>query len=1049
MRFSILWRLALSFTVLIAFSLFFGYKGIVVMNSLQNETKTIYEKPFVFAKVSRDVHIQIKSLTLLLRNALYIDDTEEAIVTENSVLKILENMKVNHRALEASLIGEKVSFMAYLSTFDDFEKSARTILALLNRHEQAQAKTLYVKKYIKYEKRLLLNIIALQEHADANAKRLEQMGEKHLRASIEEFQILLGIVFVLGFIFSLFAYMHYIRPIRKFRDLIEKFARGDTSETVYGIDKKDEMGDIARSIENLKKHLEVITEHTDKIAHGDYSALLVEHSKEDKLVHSIQVMTQNLKENFEANQKHIWIEQGRNRVSDVLRANQSKEALGDKLLHVLSEFTSAQIGTIYLYNGAMLVQTNRYAYTDGDKKERERYAMGEGLIGQAALKDGMTRITNIPQNYIQVQSALGNARPDTLIFLPFYFKGSIKGVIELGYFGAVEDKVAQLLEGLCENIGIAYDNIDAKMEIKRALEQEQAISEELQVQEEELRVSNERLVEQSAILKKQKEHLEKTSTQLAQKAVDLEQASKYKSEFLANMSHELRTPLNSLLILSHTLAANESKGMSEDEVESARAIHESGEHLLSLINDILDISKVEAGKMLVNQDNVETQELLTSMDKRFAHVAEQKNIFYKSEMSADFPELFLSDRVKLGQIVSNFISNAIKFTDKGGVHFKLKKVAENLYFEVHDSGIGVPKEKQALIFESFQQADGSTSRNFGGTGLGLSIALSFTKLLGGKIDLQSKEGEGSVFTCIIPFKIASAKEIQIEKLQEKAPPFEDDRERLDQTKSLFLIIEDDEKFSKLLYKHIKSRGDQAIVAGDGESGILLANKYKVSGIILDYMLPGLDGHDVLKVLKEHEETKDIPVHVLSALNDLADMKELGAIGQDAKPISKEKIDALLDGFTSSHLAEKLSIFTAQVKEENLENITEDTKVFDGKKVLIVDDDMRNTYSLAKVFRAKGLEVLIAPSGAKALNLLSENEDIDIILMDIMMPEMDGYEVTRLIRATEAYKEIPIVAVTASAMSGDKEKCLESGANDYMSKPVDIEKLFVMMQMWLS
>ncbi len=1049
MRISILWRLALSFTVLIGFSLFLGYKSINVMQSLQNETKTLYQKPFVFAKVSRDVHIQIKSLTLELRNALYIDDTTEAIATENSILKILENMKENHRMLDASLLGEKVSFMVYLATFDNFEKSARTILELLNRHEQAKARALYTKKYIKYEKRLLLNIIGLQEHADANAKRLEQMGAKHLNASIDEFELLLALVLVLGFLFSLFAYLHYIRPIRKFRDLIEKFVMGDTSGSVYGLHKKDEMGDIARSIENLKKHLEVITQHTDKIAHGDYSALLVQNSKEDKLVHSIQVMTQNLKENFEKNQRHIWIEQGRNRVSDVLRTNQSKETLGDKLLNVLSEFTTAQIGAIYLYDNSVLIRTNKYAYTEGATKTKSRYEMGEGLVGQASLKDTLTVVQAVPDDYIQVQSALGKAAPETLILLPFYFKGMIKGVIELGYFGTIEDKVSELLEGLCENIGIAYENIDAKMEIKRALEAEQAVSEELQVQEEELRVTNERLVEQSTILKKQKEHLEKTSTQLAQKAVDLEQASKYKSEFLANMSHELRTPLNSLLILSHTLAANDSKSMSEDEVESARAIHESGEHLLSLINDILDISKVEAGKMLVNNDNVDMQELVTSMDKRFLHVVEQKNIFYKSEIAPDFPELFLSDRVKLGQIISNFISNAIKFTHEGGVTLKLKKVADMLHFEVHDSGIGVPEEKQDLIFESFQQADGSTSRNFGGTGLGLSIALSFTKLLGGKIELQSKEGEGSIFSCILPFQLASAQEISIATLKEKEPPFEDDREKIDATKALFLIIEDDEKFSKLLYKHIKGRGDQAIVAGDGESGILLANKYKISGIILDYMLPGLDGHDVLKVLKEHKETKDIPVHVLSALNDLADMKELGAVGQDAKPISTEKIDALLDGFTSSHLAEKVSIFTAQVKDENSESIIDDTKVFDGKKVLIVDDDMRNTYSLAKVFRTKGLEVLIASSAAKALNVLSENDDVDIILMDIMMPEMDGYEVTRLIRATEAYKEIPIVAVTASAMSGDKEKCLESGANDYMSKPVDVEKLFVMMQMWLS
>jgi len=697
----------------------------------------------------------------------------------------------------------------------------------------------------------------------------------------------------LGILFSLFAYLHYIRPIRKFMNLIKDISLGDTSNQIYGLDNNDELGDIARSIHSLNEHMKTITKHTDAIAHGDYSAVLVQQSEKDKLVHSIQVMTKNLKENFLENKKYIWIESGKNSIADVLRENESKKALGDRVLTVLTEYTSAQIATLYLNENRILVKKNSYAYIDNEKSLQE-YPLGIGIVGQSALKESITVIDNLPENYLQVESALGKTTPDRLLLIPFSHNGKLKGVIELGYFGAIEDKVFELLEGVREYIGIAYANLDSELAIKKSLEQEQAISEELQAQEEELRVSNEKLVEQSNILKLQKENLEKTSSDLAQKAVDLELASKYKSEFLANMSHELRTPLNSLLILSHSLAQNDTNNMDKEEVESAKVIHESGEHLLSLINDILDISKVEAGQMLVNDDNIDAKELVDSMDKRFTRMAHEKNIFYKSEILSDFPELFLSDRVKLGQIISNFISNAIKFTQEGGVTFRVKRVDSFLHFEVEDSGIGVKKEKQKLIFESFRQADGSTNRNFGGTGLGLSIALSFTKLLGGEIQLESEDGKGSTFCVVLPLKNENTEKLTLKELEEKAPPFEDDRECLEKDKALFLIIEDDKKFSEILYKQIHGRGDQAVVASDGESGVVLANRYKVDGIILDYMLPGLDGHDVLKLLKKSEKTAEIPVHVLSALNDLADMRELGAIGQDAKPISKERIDTLLD-----------------------------------------------------------------------------------------------------------------------------------------------------------
>jgi len=761
-------------------------------------------------------------------------------------------------------------------------------------------------------------------------------------------------------------------------------------------------------------------------------------------------------------------------------------------------------------------------------------------------------IDSLPPEYITASSTLGSASPKFLVIIPFLSHEKLYGVIELAYFKPVDEAQIRLLENIQESIAMAYENLYAKIATQEALEKEQSIFEELQVQEEELRVSNEKLQEKSENLIEQKE--------------ELLLANKYKSEFLANMSHELRTPLNSLLILSQSLAQNEEKHLSQDEVESARVIHESGEHLLSLINDILDISKVEAGQMVVSQENISMHELLNNLESRFIHMAEKKNISFEIEMQENCSLNFVSDRKKLGQIITNLVSNALKFTQKGGVKLFCRLKDNKLYFSVKDTGIGIPKEKQEIIFEAFKQADGATNRNFGGTGLGLSISISFAKLLGGHVDVESKEGEGSTFTLVIPYMATEQTadfSLVHEQLKsefvETLPPFADDREVLDKSKLLFIIIEDDENFAKILYDTCKHDGYQALVACDGESGVLLAQRYSYAkGIILDYMLPGLDGSDILALLKEDEKTKNIPVHIMSALDNLIDMKHLGAIGQLQKPISKEQIQIVLSKFeTFSHvehdgillfgdneenieyinevlheesmqvtkatslplvleklqekkylffivdlsentlelleqiyalnletlpqififsernltqkeqnslekythkvivkshaskerMVDEVQLFTHHVKSQPLET-KDDSSGLEGKTILIVDDDMRNTYSLAKIFRAKKLTVHVASNGKRALEVLQEHDDVEIILMDIMMPNMDGYEATREIHAIERYKNIPIIAVTANAMKGDKEKCLEAGASDYMSKPIDIEKLIVMIKMWV-
>ena len=723
------------------------------------------------------------------------------------------------------------------------------------------------------------------------------------------------------------------------------------------------------------------------------------------------------------------------------------------------------------------------------------------------------------------------------------------------------------------------DEVARRQRISEINEELQANSEELQAQQEELRATNEVLITKS-------EALEFARKQAEKKSKELEEASRYKSEFLANMSHELRTPLNSLLILSNALAENDEGHLSEDEVESATVIEESGKHLLGLINEILDLSKVEAGKMSIENRRINLSELSATLTSRFKHMAEAKDIGFLINIDDSVPTEFISDEKKLGQILTNLISNAIKFTHRGAVSLIVSAIESKeiltgcstvLAFSVRDSGVGIAKEKHTAIFETFQQADGSTSRHYGGTGLGLSIVSTFTELLQGKVELESELGKGSLFALYLPVDsadVASQEKSSLQILQKalvfsgknSPPPFEDDRAHLEQDKPLFLIIEDDADFAKIIFETCHQQYAQAIVAPDGETGINLAKKYDFTGIILDYMLPGIDGKGVMSILKSDSTTQHIPVHIISALDDLIDTQSFGVIGQLTKPASKSDISAVIEQLKSAYslrsihlllvdedkanvkairkLIEKdpvtiscvesgkaaISMLKEQhfsaiildldlpdmtgfdllerLKKENpsklppvivhtskdlsdaeikkLHEVTETIIVksassperlqdevhlfinsintskssdlieaapvnedsFTGKVALLVDDDMRNTFALAKVLRKKQFTVHIATSGKDALSWLEKKSDIDIVLMDIMMPEMDGYETIKRIRQQEIFVKLPIIALTAKAMEGDREKCLETGANDYLTKPVDLQKLLVMMQIWL-
>ncbi|HEY8936524.1 MAG TPA: response regulator [Cyclobacteriaceae bacterium] len=739
-----------------------------------------------------------------------------------------------------------------------------------------------------------------------------------------------------------------------------------------------------------------------------------------------------------------------------------------------------------------------------------------------------------------------------------------------------------------EELALQAEELQSQQEeLKQMNEELEEQAQNLKQQQEELQMTNEELEEQTLALQEKNKEVEASRIDIEQKTKQLEISSKYKSEFLANMSHELRTPLNSLLILSKDLADNKKGNLNTDQVESAQIINKSGQDLLALINDVLDLSKIEAGKMVVNIGRVSLKEFAANLQRNFKHITDKKGLDFTVTIGEGLPEAVRTDEQRLDQIIKNLMSNAIKFTEKGSIRVSIEREDENnISLSVKDTGIGIPAEKQLVIFEAFQQADGSTSRKYGGTGLGLSISRDLVNLLGGKIKLSSKVSEGSSFTIIIPMVLTDKKfyeadeplkkEEYVPQVVEKNkifinyPTIKDDREKIEKNDKSVLIIEDDLKFAEILLKQANAKMFKCLSAATGEDGLMLADQYKPDAIILDMELPGMNGRSVLKELKANPATRHIPVHIISMNERSLDSIKEGAIEYLTKPVDKKQLEGAfnrigdfinrktknlllveddensrkvmkkligngdvkcieastgkeainlfkenhidciildlglpdINGFSLIHELEKakkahippIVIYTGRElsKEENYElqkysesiiikgvkseerlldetalflhrtvsNLPESKQkiitslydkesIFADKKILVVDDDMRNVFALSKVLKERKMQITKAENGIVALDILNQDPKIDLVLMDIMMPEMDGYEAMQKIRAQPRFNKLPIIALTAKAMRDDKQKCIDAGANDYISKPVDIDQLLSLMRIWLS
>jgi CheY-like chemotaxis protein len=998
-----------------------------------------------------------------------------------------------------------------------------------------------------------------------------------------------------------------------------------TGDYTADISPRGENDTLGTALQRMTTILREVSQVAEKVADGDYSVSIEQRGPSDLMAKSMTRMIRQLSSVTTENAKKIWISNGLTGIYDVTLGKTDVQKIAQGVCNYLAAYLEAQILTFYVMEDENLRLMGSYAYNKR-KNKGETIEIGEGLVGQAALERKTIMITGIPKNYTRIHSSIGDAYPRNIIVIPFAVGKSLYGVIEIGSFkDLTEDKVA-LLESLKEPVAVVIQSVLEQSKTKELLEETQRQSEELQsvqeelqstnenleeqtqqlkaseeelkTQSEELRSSNEELLEKSNALEIQKKDVENAREDLEIKSKDLAQASKYKSEFLANMSHELRTPLNSFLLLSKGLSNNKKGNLDEEQLEDLNIIYEGGSDLLRLINDIMDLSKVEAGKMDVDIIEVNLNTTCNNITGQFNPPAKSKAFTFTVEREKQVPETLKTDPQRLEQILKNFLSNSFKFTENGSVQLNIHMPAPStrfLYsslspksaiaFSVIDTGIGIPADKLRDIFEAFQQEDGSTGRKYGGTGLGLVISKELARILGGEIQLTSKVGEGSVFTLYLPLNgetrpehektdiksdVQSVSEIPIEVEPDSIEQFiPDDRNYTGKDDNSILIIEDDATFAKTLLKIVRKRGYKGLVAGDGKNGLYLALEYEPKGVFLDMGLPDMDGKLVLEQLKFHLKTKNIPVHIISGKEQDIDSLQDGAIGFLHKPVKEKDINRVISdmqeiasadikniliveddkacqrgiqrfisnkgiqvecvdngkaavkkissgnfdcvildiglpdisGFDvlqkissdssiimppiivytgmeiSRKQRNKLQKYAATIvlkdsgssdkqldeallfmhsvakklnprKQKTIYNNQDEAELLLNRKVLLVDDDIRNTFALSKRLQEAGLIVYEADNGKSALNKLKELDDIELVIMDIMMPIMDGYEAMRRIRKSKQYKKVPIIALTAKAMKEDREKCIAAGATDYLTKPVDFDKLVAMLKVWL-
>jgi CheY-like chemotaxis protein/signal transduction histidine kinase/HAMP domain-containing protein len=972
---------------------------------------------------------------------------------------------------------------------------------------------------------------------------------------------------------------------------------------------KDLTGNVNLLAANLTSQVRAIAEVATAVTKGDLTRSIQVDARGEvaELKDNINTMIGNLRLTTDVNTEQDWLKTNLARFTNMLQGQRDLTTVGRLLLTELTPLVNAHMGVIYQVeneDNPQLRLLSAYA-GDGTNPHHEIVQFGDGLIGQCAMDKRQRLVSDIPLDATPINSALLRVVPKNLVVLPVLFETQVKAVIELGSLTAFTASQMTFLEQLTDSIGIVLNSIEATMQTEGLLKQSQQLAGELQTQQKELQQTNEQLeqkaqqlAERNVEVERKNQEIEQARRALEEKATELSLTSKYKSEFLANMSHELRTPLNSILILGQQLTENPDGNLSAKQVEFARTIHGAGTDLLNLISDILDLSKIESGTVTVDAEEILTSNLLETVGRPFRHEAENRQLSFNIDVDPNLGRSIVTDSKRLQQVLKNLLSNAFKFTAEGGVrlnvsaavggwsaeHPVLNQSPAVIAFEVSDTGIGIPLEKQKLIFEAFQQADAGTSRKYGGTGLGLAISRELASLLGGEIHLRSTPGKGSTFVLYLPLKYSGptvAPRLNISSQYNVAPALQvaaqervieqlpDDRLDLEPGDTILLIVEDDPHYARVLIDLARDKGFKVLVAARGAEALDLAKQFQPAAVSLDVFLPDMLGWTVLSQLKHNPLTRHIPVQIITLDEDRQHALARGAFSYVSKPTTTEGVSAALSQIkeyakprrkrlliVEDNVAEQMSIrellehddieivttdtgagalstmrenpcdcvvldlrlpdmsgfevlnsirhddslsnvpvvvFTGRelsVEEdaelhtmarsivvkgvESPERLLDETSLFlhrvitelpiekqrmleklnssdedlVGQTALLVDDDARNIFALSSVLERRGMKVLTATTGSEAVALVESNPDIAIVLMDIMMPQMDGYQTIGVIRENPALRRLPIIALTAKAMKGDREKCLEAGASDYLAKPVNTEQLLLAIRMWL-
>ena len=796
-------------------------------------------------------------------------------------------------------------------------------------------------------------------------------------------------------------------------------------------------------------------------------------------------MILNLKEQTLKNAEQDWLKTNLARFSRMLQGERDLATVSNLIMSELAPLVNAQYGVFYVTkreeDETKLELVASYGAETTEQLKQE-FHLREGLIGQAAADRRPILLKDVPPDFIRIGSGLGHAPPANVNILPALFEDEVKAVIELASFNEFNETHQSFLDQLMESVGIVLNTIAATMRTEGLLKQSQLLTQELQARQteltrkqQELHATNEELQEKAQLLENEKKQVEAKNIEIEmarraveEKAEQLALTSKYKSEFLANMSHELRTPLNSLLILSKLLSDNTQGNLNEKQVEFARTINSAGSDLLNLINDILDLSKIESGTVTIEVGEMPMLHLRQHMERTFRQLAADKGLDFIVNFDSKLPQTIRTDEKRLQQVVLNLLSNAFKFTAKGSVtlavrgaqsgwnpaHPVLRNANRAIEIAVTDTGIGIPKEKQKLIFEAFQQADGTTSRKYGGTGLGLSISREIARLLGGELQVRSTPGQGSTFSLYVPLEAvveagatlpgATARYDNSGAVIPSAlpPAFEvnDDRDELG-NEPFVLIVEDDPTFARILLDAAHEAGLKGVVSIAGAGTLAMARKLQPAAITLDLGLADIDGFVLLDLLKHDPQTSQVPIHVISGADRSHSVVDMGAFGVTEKPAARDDLVEVFKG-----LREQAGQKTRRRKKAAPPRPIEELA---GAKVLIVDDDIRNIFSLTSVLESHDVEVLHAERGKDGILILEQTPGVNVALIDIMMPDMDGYETMQQIRKRAELTDIPLIAVTAKAMKGDRQKCLDAGASDYIAKPVDIELLLALLRVWVA